>query len=311
MTTAVDVVKIEKLQYLNFVSWVDVPSTIYVLKGTRVSFRAVKDPPTANWPVLKPVWSGAPGVPLLAANLLDPTASYRDVTFAALGDKTVSAECGNTKTVNVKVLDLVVEFWPGEARPGIGANRVKTVTATAKRTAGSGAVTIDLSTDDSRATVSPNSFTLPAGQATQNQQLTIQGTALSQNDRDTNLIAKVGADTVGKMPITVVAPKNWTNDCLAAPLTGGPTANTNNENPPPKDWEVRWVVPVTFTVLDQFEKPLDLLWAGVLMFERVVGGSWYGFDINNPTAGTPSMPTRKLQTPFSITSPAGQRTTRR
>ena len=98
-SVTVKVVKVSKIQYNDPDSgYVDVPGTLYVMKDTTVTFKAVKDPADAAWPGGKPVWAGTAGA--------SGTGETKGVAFDATGDKTVTAECGNTVTVNVKVYEL-------------------------------------------------------------------------------------------------------------------------------------------------------------------------------------------------------------
>ena len=100
----VTVVKVDKIQYNDPDSgYTDVTGTLYVMKGTTVTFKAIPDPSGASWPSGKPVWGGTSGA--------SGTGSTKDVTFntksSSTADfKTVTAECGNTVTVNVIVYSL-------------------------------------------------------------------------------------------------------------------------------------------------------------------------------------------------------------
>jgi hypothetical protein len=268
------VVNVDKVQYKHpQAGFIDVPNPLYVLKGTKITFKALKTPAAAAWPNGKPVWGGTGGA--------TGNGEQTDVTFGANGDKTVTAECGNTVTVNIKVGDIVVTFDKPEVRPGTAANRKAKVKATATRQGGGAEVTINLSTDNARATVAPATITLANGSNSQDADLTVTGVNLSAADRDTNLLAKVGGNTVGSIPITVVEPKNWTNNALVNPVVdGAPTAINDGGK-----WKVQWKMNVVFTVQDQFQKPLQAQWAGVLIYEGA-GGMWVGFDKANPANGT-------------------------
>ena len=49
-TSDLQVVSIQKLQYKHGSTYIDVPSTLYVLKGSQVSFKAIPSPNSATWP---------------------------------------------------------------------------------------------------------------------------------------------------------------------------------------------------------------------------------------------------------------------
>ena len=89
---------VSKIQYKDGTNWVDVPNPLVVMKDTEVTFKAISDPATGTWPSNKPVWGGTAG-----ANGIGET---KALTFGAKGDKTVTAECGNTVSANVKVYEL-------------------------------------------------------------------------------------------------------------------------------------------------------------------------------------------------------------
>ncbi|MDY7011783.1 MAG: hypothetical protein SVV80_13680, partial [Planctomycetota bacterium] len=94
----VTVVKVDKIQYQSGENWIDVSETLYVSIGTTVTFKAIPDPAAASWPGGKPVWGGTSGA--------SGTGETKDVTFNAVGNKTVTAECGNTVTANVIVVEV-------------------------------------------------------------------------------------------------------------------------------------------------------------------------------------------------------------
>jgi len=107
----VTVVKVSKIQYNDpDTGWTDA-GTLYVHLGTTVQFKAIPDPAGASWPSGKPVWGGTSGA--------SGTGSTTSVTFNALSAstsdyKTVTAECGNTVTVNVVVFDFTGTFTPAD-----------------------------------------------------------------------------------------------------------------------------------------------------------------------------------------------------
>jgi hypothetical protein len=100
---------LEKLQWYDDGTWTDVSGTMYVTQGTQVTFRAVRDNPYVQWPAGKPAWSGSSGA--------SGTGVTKTVTFNALSSdltdyKTVTAECGNSKTANVVVYNLTGSLTP-------------------------------------------------------------------------------------------------------------------------------------------------------------------------------------------------------
>jgi hypothetical protein len=105
--TATDVagaatVGVDRIKYQVDGMYVTYWGTIRVLKGTTVSFQAIPGPSGGAWPTGKPIWggtafeggsSGTPGV-------------TKSITFNVKGTKTVTAECGNTVSINVVVYEL-------------------------------------------------------------------------------------------------------------------------------------------------------------------------------------------------------------
>jgi len=105
-------IKVEKLQYKEpGGSWTDVgSSTLYVLKGTKVQFKAIPHP-AGGWPSGKPVWGGTAGA--------SGTGEKKSVKFKTLSSsssdaKTVTATCGNTETADVVVFELTGTLTPDD-----------------------------------------------------------------------------------------------------------------------------------------------------------------------------------------------------
>lgn len=99
-----NVVEVQKLQYWKDDGWQDVPDPLYVMLGTNVHFRAVPNPVGVPWPGRKPTWSGTCGV--------DDFGAETFITFGTRSEtmndyETVVAECGNTKTARVVVIEVV------------------------------------------------------------------------------------------------------------------------------------------------------------------------------------------------------------
>lgn len=107
----VNVVKVDKVQYEEpGGAWNDISGTLYVLKGSSVTFKAVPDP-VVSWPSGKPVWGGTSG-----ASGSDET---KVVTFNTLSStttdyKTLTTICGNTNTVNIVVYELTGVLTPDD-----------------------------------------------------------------------------------------------------------------------------------------------------------------------------------------------------
>lgn len=116
----VTVVKVDEIQYNDpNTGWTDA-GTLYVHLGTAVQFKAIPDPCDASWPSGKPVWGGTSGA--------SGTGSTTSVTFNLLSTsttdyKTVTAECGNTVTVNVVVYDFTGVLTPNENFTGRSMNQ--------------------------------------------------------------------------------------------------------------------------------------------------------------------------------------------
>jgi len=209
-------------------------------------------------------------------------------------------------SVEVLVADIVVNFDKPEVRPGIAEKRWETVKATVRRKDKGGVVKVDLESDNPRAKISPASFNLPAGQTEQSQEVTVMGVQLSTADRDAKLFAKAGVATLGSIQITVVEPRNWTNNNLGKVFEDKkPTAVKVPGGKAPTEFGINFRIPVEFTVQDQFEKTLRPQWAGVLLFEGLKGEKdFVGFDPNNPKAGSPINAKAMATDPVQFTTPA-------
>jgi len=100
----VTVVEVDRIQYkIGGDAYQDAPSTLVVAKGADVTFKAIKNPSSAQWPAGKPVWSGSSGA--------SGTGEEKEVAFDTASSsptdyKVVEVECGNTVSVNVVVVDL-------------------------------------------------------------------------------------------------------------------------------------------------------------------------------------------------------------
>jgi hypothetical protein len=131
-------VAVDKVQTQNDGTWEDVPESgpVYVLKGTTANFKAIKNPSGASWPSGKPVWGGSSGA--------SGTGETKSVTFDTVSSsstnyKTVTCECGNTKTVNVIVFELTatltpVDNWDGRLLTSYGLEEIVNLTHTTNPT---------------------------------------------------------------------------------------------------------------------------------------------------------------------------------
>jgi hypothetical protein len=108
-TKNVSIVKAYKIQYDDpDTGWKDITAPLVVHKGTSVTFKAIPLG-SASWPTGKPVWGGTSGA--------SGTGSTTNVTFNTLSTsssdyKTVTAECGNTVTINVLVFNFEGTLTP-------------------------------------------------------------------------------------------------------------------------------------------------------------------------------------------------------
>ncbi len=94
--------------------WKTISSTLHVLKGTTVSFRALKSTSGA-WPAGKPAWGGA----------ASGSGVTKSVTFnGSTGNHTVTASCDNTKSVTVRVYTLQVDWDPVDNFQGRSPTRL-------------------------------------------------------------------------------------------------------------------------------------------------------------------------------------------
>lgn len=215
--------------------------------------------------------------------------------FSSNGKQTVTAQCpsGAQQSTTVTVNKVDFKFSKTDIRPGIAANRAEKVTITASRSGGGEALKINVKSSDPRATVSPASFTLPAGQDSTDREVTVQGVTLSGANNDTQLTASVDKcpQQKGNANVTVVEPRNWTCTGLGGALTSStPTYAADTKFPPPNNFRVYWSVDVVFTFLDRFSQRLHPQWAdapAATAWECVGANPCTGFDPDHPGSGTP------------------------
>jgi hypothetical protein len=82
-------------------TYADPPSPFYVLKGTRLVFKAFPSPTGSQWPAGEPTWGGAASGTGETAE-----ATFNTVSTSLTDYKTVTVTAGNTVTVNVIVYEL-------------------------------------------------------------------------------------------------------------------------------------------------------------------------------------------------------------
>jgi len=112
--------RVSKIQYQSGSTFNDISETLYVLKGTRVLFKAIPNPASFVWPSGKPVWGGTSGA--------TGTGETTPVTFNTLSTstsdfQTVTATYGNKVTVNVIVFDLSGVLTPDDNFSGRSTER--------------------------------------------------------------------------------------------------------------------------------------------------------------------------------------------
>ncbi len=110
----VAVVGVQKIQYQSDSGFTDVSGTLYVLRGTSVTFKAIPTPANEPWPGGKPVWGGTSGA--------SGTGDTKSVTFNTISESTsdfkmVIAESGNIVVVNVIVYELAPQGIPRDNFP--------------------------------------------------------------------------------------------------------------------------------------------------------------------------------------------------
>lgn len=108
----VEVVGVQKIQYKgpNNTDFADATGTLYVLKDTQVTFKAVPNPVTATFPSGQLTWSGTSGATGTGATV---SVTFGTVSSSTTNFKTVVATSGNSSvTVNVVVYELTGTLTP-------------------------------------------------------------------------------------------------------------------------------------------------------------------------------------------------------
>ncbi len=116
----INVVEVDAIQYEQpSGTWNTISGTLYVLKGSNVTFKAIPNPGEI-WPNGKPTWGGTSG----ASGSGETTSVTFNTPSTSSGDyKTVTAICGNTKTANIVVYDLTGTFTPEDNFDGRSQTR--------------------------------------------------------------------------------------------------------------------------------------------------------------------------------------------
>ena len=103
---------IRRLQYIaGGAGNMDILGTLYVLKGTTVTFNALPDPPAAEFASGQPTWSGTSGI---SGSGQSKQVTFNTASTSATDFKTVKATAGNTLTANVIVFELAGTLTPDD-----------------------------------------------------------------------------------------------------------------------------------------------------------------------------------------------------
>jgi hypothetical protein len=157
-----------------------------VVKGTTLTFKPIPNPSAATWPTGKPVWGGTAG----ASGPSDPDYTKK-VTFNTLSSnstdyKTVTAECGNTVTLNVVVAEVLLDNVSNA--DSIGDLNGRAVYATAK--AAGANVTITLKTNPAGVALPDGTVTWTGGNPSASQMSrTVSKVALIEGGMDVTAVA--------------------------------------------------------------------------------------------------------------------------
>lgn len=237
----VSIVGVQKILYQVDGTWVGTErdvgeATPCVKKGGSISFKAQIRPLDADWPAGKPVWDGHD-------DLGEETDGSEVVTliFDTVGTYTISAECGNTKEIEVVCQEVVFvedtgmsygfDDWTDPVNPYKSVNNGGSDTAKAEiaRSPVSSVYFKSLTTD--KATVSPSQA------ANSSQTVTITGV----DKGDSNIEARansVNGDTLAGMTAAVydqvsktvcVIPVKLPGQTLSLPFTAQQLENKLND----------------------------------------------------------------------------------
>ena len=105
--------QVQKIQYQEPGSsnFIDITGTLYILKGTSVTFKAIPNPPNSTFPSGSPAWSGTSGASGTGATI---SVTFNTASSSTSDYKTVIASSGNSITVNAVVYELIGTLNPQE-----------------------------------------------------------------------------------------------------------------------------------------------------------------------------------------------------
>jgi hypothetical protein len=99
------------IQYQGSSGYVNISGTLYVLKGSSVTFKALPNPANAQFSSGKPVWSGSSGA---SGSGQTTSVTFNTTSSSASDFKTVIATSGNAVTANVVVFELTPQLTPND-----------------------------------------------------------------------------------------------------------------------------------------------------------------------------------------------------
>jgi hypothetical protein len=111
---------VASIQYQTSSGYVTVSGTLYVLKGTSVTFKAVPNPANGQFASGKPVWSGSSGA---SGTGQTTSVSFNTASSSTSNFKTVIATAGNSVTANIIVFDLTGVLTPDDNFSGRSTTR--------------------------------------------------------------------------------------------------------------------------------------------------------------------------------------------
>jgi hypothetical protein len=102
-------VNIQEIRYQDGSNFVAISGTLYILKGTAVTFKAIPEPPATTFSSGQPTWSGTSGATGSGETV---AVTFNTVSTSTSDFKTVIATAGNTLTVDVIVYELTPKTTP-------------------------------------------------------------------------------------------------------------------------------------------------------------------------------------------------------
>src|ERR1044072_2150486 len=98
-----------EIQYQDGNTFVSIAGTLYVLKGTPVTFKAIPEPPATVFSPSQPTWSGSSGASGTGETM---AVTFNSVSSSTSDYKTVIASTANEVTVNVIVYESAGKLTP-------------------------------------------------------------------------------------------------------------------------------------------------------------------------------------------------------